>query len=248
MAETENNSSTIIWLNLFLAFARIQARCPGEALPGLMLKAGIEAGQIRCRAWFYQGRIAGDPSIDEPAFWRAVPGYERPIFNYERSYVRRFSGGWNGKGYVAYQVEVVEADIDALLTAWRLPQPLPVLAADASDTAADSGAVLAAASAPAPGDAPTDAPANEPAPPPQPPVKSISDTERRVYKAMEADPPHHGERGYAKKIHERLGLRDTDLHTVENYVSRHRRKLEIPKKSSKGSQLLPKSPKLPKPH
>jgi hypothetical protein len=124
------------------------------------------------------------------------------------------------------------------------PPPPPAAATSSTIETSDTSAVSGAAqlSSPAPAE-----PANEPAlspsaegsgisprvDSPTPRSKPISDTERRVYDAMEADPPHHGERGYARKIRDRLGLGDTDLHTVENYVSKYRRELEKPKKSSK---------------
>jgi hypothetical protein len=110
-------------------------------------------------------------------------------------------------------------------------------ATEAADAAAIRGTVSAVASAPAS----IVEPANEPAQSPSP----IDNTERRVYAAMKADPPHYGERGYARKIHERLGL-DIDPHTTANLVSKYRSELEIHEKLPKNSRFLPKSPKLPR--
>jgi hypothetical protein len=72
--------------------------------------------------------VAGDPNIEEPAFWRVRPGGRPPRFNYERNWVRRLEGGWDGKGYTAHLVEVAEEGIDALIAATnaRPPEPMPV--------------------------------------------------------------------------------------------------------------------------
>jgi hypothetical protein len=128
MAGTTGKSSTPVWVSLFAAYARARAHYPGQAIPALTIKSGIEAGQVRIRAWHYEGRVAGDPNIDALVFWQGNPG---PLCNWERSTVRRRCGGWEGKGYAAHAVEVVQEDIDDLIAAWGplpaelLPAPIP---------------------------------------------------------------------------------------------------------------------------
>jgi hypothetical protein len=114
-----------------------------------MIKAAIEAGRLPIRAWYYKGRVAGDPNIEDPAFWHVpsspdTPG--PPRFNWERGYVHRLVGGWKGAGYIAYRVKVTQEGIDALLAAWKPgvpmsasvpspPEPVPVSSNECQDEA-----------------------------------------------------------------------------------------------------------------
>jgi hypothetical protein len=168
-----------------------------------MIKAGIEAGQVRRRAWYYKERVAGDPNIEEPAFWRVIPGGQPPRFNWGRSSVRRMSGGWEGKGYVAHQVEVLQEDIDALIAAWKTPPSGPTLT-------------------PAPADV-----AKLIHKPPRP-RKGLK---QRVYDMMDRNPPREGERDYARmKIWENLpdDEKGGTLKRVQNIVSHYRKAFERP--------------------
>src|SRR5262245_41367400 len=136
MAGTEEKPSTTAWINLGGALARVQAHIPLWSLSRLLIKSAVEAGGVKIRAWHYVGRVAGDPPIEDPAFWHAPPGQcriRRARFLWERSCVYRPWGGhWGGlkdKGYTAHQVEVFSEDIDALIAAWApvaAAEPLPL--------------------------------------------------------------------------------------------------------------------------
>jgi hypothetical protein len=97
-----------------------------------MIVAGLEAGEVRSRAWAYKYRALQDPSVGDPAFWHFDPDTGPPVVHWEQSHVRRQNGGHDGKGYVAYQVEVAQENIDALIAAWKarsepIPIPAPML-------------------------------------------------------------------------------------------------------------------------
>jgi hypothetical protein len=116
---------------LSAVYSLVQARVGGSALPSRMIKAAIEAGTVRSRAWLYKGRVAGDPNVDDQSFWH--PG--TPLISWKRSSIWRQHGGGNGKGYTAHQVQVRREDIDDLIAAWAAtPEPNPALAEMAGDS------------------------------------------------------------------------------------------------------------------
>jgi hypothetical protein len=61
MAGTDDEPSTFTWIDLRTAFARVQARYPGQVLPSRMIKAALEAGHLPIRAWYYKGRMRAIP-------------------------------------------------------------------------------------------------------------------------------------------------------------------------------------------
>lgn len=72
-------------------------------------------------------------------------------------------------------------------------------------------------------------------------AKKLRGVERGVYDAMKNDPPRKSEYGYATRLWTTKGFKKkgVPLKTVQNYVSRHRKDLEV---AADNARKLPKKP------